>query len=118
MIIRNFSTELSTEGRKRAAAEILWEDCARGIDKVFFEVDHENHDQLVLNPNAFLLAAFLPAIKNREKRIRVEGSICPELSLGIQRVGAFIRHWHYPDIQDSLVLESKPEAPPRVGVRG
>lgn len=112
MIIRNFSIELCDEGRKRAAAEILWEDCGRQVDRVFFEVDRDHHDRLALNPNAFLLAAFIPAIKNRERRIRVEGSICPELSLGIQRVAAIIQHWHYPGIQGGIVLESEPEAPP------
>jgi hypothetical protein len=107
MLIRNFYEGDAENGRRRVAADIVWETCERGPDKVYFEIDPEHKDRLALNPDAFLLAAFIPAIKNREKRIKIEGAICAELALGIKRVEAFIRHWYYPDLPHRLSIESQ-----------
>jgi len=107
MIINNFSENVLDSGGKKVSAEIHWEDCDRPVKEIYFEVSKEHRDKIALNAAPFLLASFIPAIKTMEKRVKVDEYVCPETILGIQRTGAFISHWHYPDRESQIVIETK-----------
>jgi hypothetical protein len=73
----------SAAGRVRISATIIWEDCDRPIEEVYFECPVSFEDDIAPNPNAFLLAGIMPAADRGEKRVQVEGPVCPELRNGL-----------------------------------
>lgn len=78
MYIRDF--DIHTEsGLARAAARVTWEERDLPRMTVFLEVPAAQADGLWCDPNALLLAAFLPAWRARERRIRIDAPVCPAL---------------------------------------
>ena len=78
----------------RFAATVAWEDSDRPPVEIWWDLDDELASEGRPDPNAFVAAAFLPALHHRERRIAVEGSVCPLLAAGLETVGAVIRSWH------------------------
>jgi hypothetical protein len=91
--------ESQTSSAKRIAATIHWEDSSRPAQQIYFETDHEYAERLQCSPHPFLVAALLPAMGERERRIRVEGQVCPELLEGLWTVMAIMRHWYGPQLK-------------------
>lgn len=81
-------------GRKRVSATIHWEDCDRPSREIYFESPVDAADGLHVNPNAFVTGAIVPAMHHGERRVRIEGSVCPELRDGIDSNLQVLRHWH------------------------
>jgi len=106
--------------RCRVAATVVWEDCDRPSREIYFETDQAFGGDLACNPNAFLLGSYQPAMRHGERRIRVEGEICPELHEGLRTAMAWNRLWHYRADTPLPVIEAKmagrgPEGPRRTG---
>jgi hypothetical protein len=96
----------AVSSRERITAQITWEDCDRPRQEIYFEVDSEFAGALSSEPDAFVTAAVMPAIFHGEKRIAVEGELCPELRDGLISTMAVIRHWYtLPRLVD---IEAKP----------
>lgn len=93
MIIENFK-KVATNGRARISAEVKWEDCDYGDREVFFETEASLADNLCLDPNTFLLAAVIPAMRFGESRVRVEGHVCPQLREGLDVAVRIMRKWY------------------------
>ncbi len=80
----------------RAAARVTWEDCPRPPLDLFFEAGSTGMDDLAPEPEAFLTACILPAMKNGERRVLVEGPLCPRLAEGATAAVALLRSWYGP----------------------
>ena len=93
MRIQNFST--SNDGnRARVAATVVWEDCDRPTHEIFFETTPEFADDLTCNPDAFLVACIMAAMRYGEQRVFIEEEICPELQDNLIVAMSYIRHWY------------------------
>jgi len=104
MRISHLRTE-KNGNRSRIAATITWEDCDRPQRDIHFETEEQFAGGLSCNPDAFLVAAIVPALWHGEKRVLVEGEICPELRDGLLMVLAVLRHW-YPTLRP-LKIDAK-----------
>jgi len=80
--------------RARVSATVNWEDTNRPAKEVYFEVTEEFADGLSCNPDAFLVACILPAMRHGEERISLDEEICPELREGLITVMSWLRHWY------------------------
>jgi hypothetical protein len=100
MILTNFSEQHGRD-KRRVGAQILWEEESRPPFDLFFEVDAANAEALTCNPNAFLIACFVPAMFHHEKRIKVDGPIQPDLIRGLGVVHRTFRFW-YPELFEAI----------------
>lgn len=85
MKIQNLRTEKNGD-RKRVAATVLWEDCGRTAQELFFETEAEFADNLWCNPHAFLIPCTIAAMRLGEERVFMEEEVCPELKEGLARL--------------------------------
>jgi len=81
----------------RVTARLTWEDSDRNPLEVFFETGAPFAEGLTCNPDAFLIAGIVPALRHGESRIAVEGEVSPELLDGLPAVMAVLRHWFRPE---------------------
>jgi hypothetical protein len=95
--------------RARLAATVYWEDCDRPTQDIYFETAAEFADALACTAHPFLVAATIPAFRHGERRIAVDGSICPELRMGLMTVMDWVRYWYKRD-RPSLDIEAKVSA--------
>ena len=93
MKINNLSTE-HKNNFSRVAATIIWENCARPEQEIYFETTTEFADGLSCNPNAFLVASTMPAFYGGEERIAIDADICPELYEGIETALGWVNCWY------------------------
>ena len=118
MRIENLRAENSAD-RARVAATIVWEDCDRAPQEIYYETTREFGRHLTCDPHAFLTASVFPAIYHGERRIAIDAPICPELHNGLNVVIAWFHGWF--GIPDTIQIETRgdtryPEAtPPRTG---
>ena len=80
----------------RASATVSWEDGPRAPLEMFFETGPRGADHLTLEPEAFVTACILPAMRDGERRIRVEGALCPRLAAGATAAVDLLRSWYGP----------------------
>jgi hypothetical protein len=95
--------------RKRTAATILWEDCDRPAQELYFETVEEFAQDVWCNPHAFLVACILPAMRFGEKRISIDAEICPELYNGLITAMKLVCCWFnwYEVEKDIVQIEGK-----------
>ena len=62
----------TSDGTARVQATVTWEDCDRPEREIFIETDAAYSSDLSCNPNAFMLAAIIPAMRHGERRILVD----------------------------------------------
>ena len=93
MKINNF-VKKTTAGKTRVSATVIWENCDRPQEEVFFETTAEFGDDLVINPNAWLLASTLPAMRYGEERIAIDAPISPEIKDGLINSMKCLIDWH------------------------
>ena len=93
----------SAGGRARIVADVVWEDADRTGRTIFFETEDRFGDALAPSPDAFVTGCIVPAYRHGEKRLRVEGTVCPELREGIRGALAVLASWHR-------------EEPPRIAI--
>jgi hypothetical protein len=81
-----------TEDGSRIRATIVWED----VDRPPFEMRFErgrSPEPLADDLHAFLLASIVPAWRGGERRVRVEGSVCPRLRDGLRAAMSLLSQW-------------------------
>ena len=115
MKISNLRT-VQASGASRVVADFDWEDSDRPRQQIYYEAPHPFEADLTCSPHAFLVAAFIPAMRYGERRVTVEGHICPELRGGLQVAMRWLHQWHG-DSRRPLAIEAPTESspPPRAG---
>jgi hypothetical protein len=93
MRIENLRKETHGD-RTRVVATVIWENRDRPAQDVFFETTAEFAADLTCNPNAFLAACTLPAMRFGEERIALTEPICPELKDGLETIMHTLVTWH------------------------
>src|SRR3990170_3408415 len=106
MKIENLILE-KKNGRARASARVIWEDCGRKAQEVFFETELEFADGFSANPNAFLVGCIMPAMLYGEKRVLLDAEVCPELKDGLITVMGWMRYWYYGPDKPLVQIEVK-----------
>ena len=81
-------------GRVSVAARIEWEDAPRDPLDLAFTAEDGAAENLLPEPDAFLLAAALPAARRGERRIAVSGTVCPVLRDGIAAAARVLDGWY------------------------
>jgi hypothetical protein len=95
MRVENYAME-SLGGRRRIRATVRWEDVDRQDYELYYEVDQEHADLLTLSAHPFLVGSIVQALHFGEKRIRVEGDVCPELIENLEDAWRLLVHWYAP----------------------
>lgn len=95
-------------GVARASASVTWEDCDRAPLNLFVDVEERFHLALRADPNAFLMACLVPAWHFGERRIAIDGALCPLLRRNLEVVFAKLSRWFRSDFN----------APPRIEPSG
>jgi len=106
MKIKNLRIE-KKDKRVRSCASVVWEDSDRPSQQIYFDTTEEFSERLLANPNAFLIGGILPALRHGEKRIFVEGEVCPELKDNLRTVMEWLRLWYHTPDQKLIRIESK-----------
>ena len=108
----------TTGDTRRVGARIEWESSARAAQTLFYDVGPDHTAPLTADPNAFLVAAILPAWHRGERRVRVEGSLCPMLVDQLRAPLKTLAAW-YPELGRPPTIEAEGlEARPAAGDRG
>jgi len=84
--------EDSVNGRRRISATITWEDEARAPFEMRFE-RLESPESLAGDYHPFLLASAISAWRRGERRILVDGTVCPRLRDGLLAALAILGRW-------------------------
>lgn len=93
MIIRNLRSE--AQGREPAiSATVVWEETDRPELDLYFRTSERFAADLRPNPEAFLVAAAPAAARHGERRVRVEGDVCPTLVRGLREALTLLSVWH------------------------
>ena len=92
MKIQNLRSERK-DNLNRVAATVIWEERKRLPQNIYIDTTNEFAQDLSPNANAFLIACTMPAMYYQEKRVWLDGEICPELKEGLITAMAWIRHW-------------------------
>lgn len=95
----------SENGLERVSATVTWEDSDRPQKEIYVERIQGTAEGFWPNPNGFLLAAIVPAMHFGERRIQVEGSVCPDLRNGLFTVMQQLRKWYGTENHESLAIE-------------
>ena len=93
MKIQNF-VKTSNATKTRVSATLIWENCDRPDEEVFFETTAEFGNDLVINANSWLLACTLPAMRYGEERIKIDAPISPEIKDGLINSMRCLIDWH------------------------
>jgi hypothetical protein len=105
MKIENFKAD-KTGAKARFSATAVWEDSDRAPVELFFEIPAEFAGELSVSPNAFLVAAILPAMEAGEKRIAIDGKICPRVRTGLLTILGLFQYWYWHD-REIIAIEGK-----------
>lgn len=106
MIIDNLRREMN-QGHVRVVGRVTWENAPRPTQEIYFDTDPLFADGLICNPDAFLVAGILPAWRNGERRILVDGEVSPGLFEGLVTVMSWLRVWFRPS-SDLIKIEATP----------
>lgn len=93
-----------TEDGSRISATIVWEDVDRPPFEMWFE-RKASPEPLADDLHPFLLGSIVPAWRRGERRLRVEGSICPRLRDGLRAATGLLSQWFSPG-RETLAIEA------------
>ena len=106
-------------GRTQATARVVWEDSDRPTKDYFFAVDEAVSDDLIANPDAFLVACIVPGMRHGDRRIAIEGEICPYLKSGLETAMSLLQYWYRNgSARQPLAIEGKTRTTVLVSKRG
>lgn len=88
-----------------AHAEVQFEDNEQGKKNVFIKTFSDTAQGFDANSNAFLVGCLVPALYYGEKRIIIEGAVCPMLKEGLNVAMGLLNHW-YGDRFNPLRIEA------------
>jgi hypothetical protein len=77
----------------RAEALVTWEESPRPSFELYFETDWRGVEDLSPEPEAFLTACLVHAAENGERRVLVEGAVCPQLVEGGAAAVGLLGKW-------------------------
>lgn len=83
-----------TDGQVRVAATVSWEDQQRPPREVYIETSERFEADINPSPEAFLLAVAMPAMEHGERRILVDGQLCPDLRNGVTTAMKIFSKWY------------------------
>jgi hypothetical protein len=92
MIVSDLRT-VENDKHTRMEATVTWEIADQSKKKVYIETENAFAADLASHPHAFLVGCFIPAMHLGEKRLVIEGDICPVLFEGLQTAMAILSHW-------------------------
>lgn len=92
MKISNFNL-VREEDNIKATALVQFEDCSRSDSQVYIKTSNIYEKGFSANPDAFLVGCLLPAIHLKEKRIHIDGEICPFLKEGLHVAMNILKDW-------------------------
>ena len=101
MLIKKIN-KTTANNRTRISADVVWEDCDRPTRNIFIETEAEFGVDLNCNPNSLVLGTILPAMYHGEKRLKIEGKVCPTLRNGLITVIQILRRWYGEERQAKL----------------
>ncbi len=96
MRIENLREEHSGD-RHRLTATIVWEERQRDPDEIYFEVEADSSYLIPENMHPFVVAAVAPALCHGERRIHVDGAVCPWLKQNLYTAMAYLVNWYWYD---------------------
>lgn len=106
MRVKNLRYEINGDSAKTVAT-VIWEDCQRPTQELYFSTTAEYAESISCNPHAFLVACIMPALHFGEQRISIEGEICPELKDGLVTAMNWMRFWWYKPDKTLVNIEAK-----------
>lgn len=113
MIVQDFA-ETSDEGLRRVSARVRWEEADRADMEIFYEVPSELRREPEPPTESFALATFLAAWRHGERRLRLEGELCPVLREGLDLAMAWLGEWYRkPDPPLTIEADSRQRERPR-----
>jgi len=92
-------------GKPAVTAVVTWEDSPRPRQEIYFATLDRFADYLNPGAAAYAVGCLLPALHHGEKRLRIEGALCPELRDGLETVMGFMRLW-YESHQSAVRIEA------------
>jgi len=111
-----------TRAGARVAARVLWEESGRPPLDVWWEVEGAAAADLAASPDAVLAAAFLPAASSGERRVALEGPVCPRLAEGLLTIARVFDGWRGTSSEPPRIEAREgfcaafPRRPPRAAV--
>ncbi|MGH9440754.1 MAG: hypothetical protein ACRD16_00605 [Thermoanaerobaculia bacterium] len=78
----------------RLAATIEWEDCGFTAEELCFEVEGADPGEVVASPETLAVRAALAALHQKERRVLVEGALCPRLRDGLRAALRTVKGWY------------------------
>jgi hypothetical protein len=102
----------TADGLARVSAEVVWETCDQPSREIYIETTADFAEALAPLPDAFLIAALIPALHFGEQRIAIAGGICPRLKEGLTTVMSLMQVWSNGEMKP-LQLEVDTLAAPR-----
>ncbi|HJQ77240.1 MAG TPA: hypothetical protein VJ948_08255 [Acidimicrobiia bacterium] len=82
------------DGTKKVVADVVWERRSRKPQQIAVAVQDEHAGMLGVSPNAFLVGAIWPAMYHFERRISVEGELCPYLVDNLKDAMRLVSGWY------------------------
>lgn len=82
------------DGRPAVCARVTWEDADRPPDEIFFSFENPEGTAPADGADAFLIGAFLPALRGGERRIRLDEAISPCIGDGLRSAAAVLEGWY------------------------
>lgn len=105
--MRVFDFWHETSGDKvSVGACVAWEDSNRPQKKILIETGSEFANDIHPDPNAFLLATIMPALRHGERRVLVEGSLCPKVRNGLELAMQMVLQWQQKPLQPRVSIEA------------
>jgi hypothetical protein len=104
----------------RLSTVITWEESAREPLELYYEVPVAFADALATGVNAFVVAAAFPAMSAGERRLAIDGEVCPRLVVGLQTTMRLFEFWYGPSakplaLEPRSLLNRMDVRPPRAG---
>ena len=90
----------------RVCATVVWEDSDRPQKEIYIETSAEFSDDIWPDPNAFLLATTMPALFHGERRLLIEGRLCPKLRNGLDYATQQILQWLHRPLVPRVRIEA------------
>ncbi|MEM9403022.1 MAG: hypothetical protein AAGA44_11110 [Pseudomonadota bacterium] len=94
MILSDFQRR-HQDGKVRLTCKVHWEDAPRDDHELFIEVDADREAMLSDTADAFLIGNLAPAAYHRERRIYVDGVVCPILLRNLETTVPYFA-WNFP----------------------
>ena len=83
-------------GGARLSTRVSWEDVERPPREVWMDLEGIEAELVSARSESFLPACAVVAMRDGERRIAVEGPVCPRLRDGLRVAAAILREWHGP----------------------